>query len=357
MELLAWLAPKAMSGIVTFEHHDFVRALAFENGQLLWASCNRREEQLGAILLRSRVITERALADVVETRAETGVPLGKVLLMSSLVREPLLVEILATKIRETVIDIATWSTGTFELLPRPLPAGTGIAATVAIDAALRIADRRADLLANAILTLGLDDTYFFAPPSAQPPAEPDETLDLGAIWQLASEHQHAAEIVAANFGERTRVLVALAEMVQQQRLVIDRRRRSRTNSAIELAAGARSRLGKGDKAGAFELAQHALHADPTDADVRCAFAATERAYVADLARGMLGKHRVPKRTGTAPLPTHLSELHHELYQRIDGCWDVLSIIRGASAREAEAICALAELTQIGVVQFTDSAMP
>ena len=72
---------------------------------------------------------------------------------------------------------------------------------------------------------------------------------------------------------------------------------------------------------------------------------------------MLGKHRVPKRTGTAPLPTHLSELHHELYQRIDGCWDVLSIIRGASAREAEAICALAELTQIGVVQFTDSAMP
>ena len=39
------------------------------------------------ILVRSGLVAERALADALEARAETGVPLGKVLLMSGLITE------------------------------------------------------------------------------------------------------------------------------------------------------------------------------------------------------------------------------------------------------------------------------
>ncbi|HWJ28339.1 MAG TPA: hypothetical protein VNS32_17470, partial [Flavisolibacter sp.] len=61
------------------------------------------------ILTRSGFVAERKLAESLETRAETGVPLGKVLLMSGLITEIDLIEILATKIRETITDVLTWT--------------------------------------------------------------------------------------------------------------------------------------------------------------------------------------------------------------------------------------------------------
>ncbi|HPH69501.1 MAG TPA: hypothetical protein PLF40_27305, partial [Kofleriaceae bacterium] len=80
-DVLAWAARRGISGVVSFERRNVTRTLGFDSGMLLWASSNRREEQLGAVLIRSRNVPERALADALETRAETGVPLGKVLLM------------------------------------------------------------------------------------------------------------------------------------------------------------------------------------------------------------------------------------------------------------------------------------
>ena len=71
-----------------------------EDGTVMWASSNRRDEQLGVILVRSGIVAERALAEALEARAETGVPLGKVLLMSGVITEPALVEILSSAVVE-----------------------------------------------------------------------------------------------------------------------------------------------------------------------------------------------------------------------------------------------------------------
>src|SRR5262249_56203406 len=93
----------------------------------------------------------------------------------------------------------------------------------------------------------------------------------------------------------TRPADPLAKMVEQHRLVIARRQRERTNSAVELAAGARGRLRQGDRAGALAMATQALHQDPSDADVRKTFAQIERARVPEVAKQLLSRHRVPKR--------------------------------------------------------------
>src|SRR5690606_5453523 len=103
------------------------------------------------------------------------------------------------------------------------------------------------------------------------------------------------DIAAAFAGERYAVYDKLAAMVQAGQLVIDRRARERTNSAVELAAGARGRLRGGDRAGAFAMASQALVQDPSDAEVRKTFAQAERARVAEVAKQLLSRHRVPKR--------------------------------------------------------------
>src|SRR5687767_2831207 len=84
-DVLEWAARRKLSAPLTFEHESTLRSLVVEDGIIVWASSNRRDEQLGVILARSGFVTERALAEALEARVESGVPLGKVLLMSGLI--------------------------------------------------------------------------------------------------------------------------------------------------------------------------------------------------------------------------------------------------------------------------------
>src|SRR3982750_3745593 len=156
-DVLEWTGRRKLSGPLTFGGGGTVRSLTLEEGAIVWASSNRRDEQLGVILVRSGIVAERALADALEARAETGVPLGKVLLMSGLITEAALVEILATKIRETVTDVVTWNEGQFDLVPRTQPSAAGVNAELGIDVCLKVAHRRAERMTEIMSILGTDD--------------------------------------------------------------------------------------------------------------------------------------------------------------------------------------------------------
>lgn len=355
-DVLEWVGRRKLSAPLTFERRGLVRSLVVEDGVVVWASSNRREEQLGVILVRSGLVAERALADALEARAETGVPLGKVLLMSGLITELELVEILATKIRETVTDIVTWTDGTFEAVPRSQPSSAGVSATLSIQICLTVAHRRATRMAEIMGVLGGDDVTFYVPPTALPPTGDDQVIDQVKLWSLAGDRLTAAEIAATFSGERFSTYDGLARMVESGHLVIDRRHRARTNSAVELAAGARGRLRHGDRAGALAMAKQALHQDPSDAEVRKTFAQSERARVAEVAKQLLARHSVPRRITelTAQLTTDLGLTENEvaLANRIDGRWDLLSIVRAAGMREAEALLALHHLAEVGVVELS-----
>lgn len=355
-DVLEWAGRRKVSGPITFERKGIVRSLVVEDGNIVWASSNRREEQLGVILTRSGLVAERALAESLETRAETGVPLGKVLLMAGLISEVDLVEILATKIRETVTDVATWSDGTFDAVPKGQTPATGVNANLKIDVCLTVARRRMQRMNDIMTILGADDVTFYVAPTINPPASDgdDDVVDIGKVWSLAGDRRTAADITASFSGERYATFDALAKMVESGHLTVDRRNRERTNSAVELAAGARGRLRQGDRAGAFAMASQALLQDPNDAEVRKTFTAIERARVAEVAKQLLSRHRVPRRLKDVELDGEdlgLNPAEIDLAGRVDGRWDLLSLIRSASVREAEALLAFAHLAEVGVVDL------
>lgn len=354
-DALEWVAKKKLSAPLTFERRGLVRSLVVEDGLIVWASSNRRDEQLGVILVRSGLVAERALADALEARAETGVPLGKVLLMSGLITEGDLVDILATKIRETVTDVITWVDGQFDITPRNQPS-TGVAAHLEVDICLTVARRRATRMTEIMEVLGADDVMFYVPPDAAPPdSHPNDVIDAPKAWTLAGDRNTAAEIAASFAGARYATFDKLADMVRGGQLVIDRRHRERTNSAVELAAGARGRLRHGDRAGAFAMASQALHQDPSDPEVRKTFNLIQRARVAEVAKRLLSQHRVPKRVREPSPSLGLTEAEIELANRVDGRWDLLSLIRSANVREAEALLAFSRLAELGVVDLGGAA--
>ena len=99
------------------------------------------------------------------------------------------------------------------------------------------------------------------------------------------------------------------------------------------------------------MASQALHQDPSDSEVRKTFVQAERARVAEVAKQLLSRHRVPKRLKTASTSLGLSDAEVELANRVDGRWDLLSLIRAANMREAEALLAFAHLAGVGVVEL------
>lgn len=350
-DVLEWVGRRRLATPITFEHRGTQRSLVVEAGSIVWASSNRRDEQLGVILVRSGMVAERALAEALEARAETGVPLGKVLLMSGLIAEADLTEILATKIRETVTDVVTWTEGQFDVVPRSQPPATGVNAQLPIEICLTVARRRAARMTAVMDVLGSDDATFHVPPSALPPPPDGQVTDLSRIWAMAGDRRTASDIAASLSGERYAAYDALARLVEAGRLTVDRRHRERTNSAVELAAGARGRLRQGDRAGALAMANQALLQDPSDAEVRKTFTHIERARVAEVAKQLLSRHRVPKRL-RAPAPEHgLNATELELANRVDGRWDLLSLVKSAGVREAEALLAFAHLAEVGVVEL------
>ncbi|HWU88838.1 MAG TPA: DUF4388 domain-containing protein, partial [Kofleriaceae bacterium] len=250
-DVLEWVARRKVSAPLTFEHRGTVRSLLVEDGLVMWASSNQRDEQLGVILVRCGLIAERALAEALEARTETGVSLGKVLLMAGLIGEHELIDILATKIRETVTDLVTWTEGTFEIVPRAQPLATGVNAQLPIDVCLTVARRRAARMTQIMNALGGDEVMFYVPPNAvPPPAAEGQVIAPARLWALAGDRHTAGEIAAMFGGERFAVYDGLVAMLESGRLVIDHRVRERTSSAVELAAGARARLHQGDRAGA-----------------------------------------------------------------------------------------------------------
>ena len=351
-DVLEWAAKRRLSAPITFERRGVTRSVVVEDGVVMWASSNRRDEQLGVILVRSGIVAERALADSLEARAETGVPLGKVLLMAGMITEAALVDILTTKIRETITDVVTWTEGSFDIVPRGTIAATGVATPMTMEICLDVGRRRYARMADIMALLGSDDVTFYVPPSAKPPETAiGASIDASRVWALAGDRHTAADIAAAFSGERFATYDALATMVASDLLVIDRRHRERTNSAVELAAGARGRLRAGDRAGAFAMALQALHQDPSDAEVRKTFQQIERARVAEVAKQLLARHRVPKRRRDPTPEMGLSTAELELAARVDGRWDLLSLVRSANVREAEALLAFSRLAEAGVVEL------
>jgi hypothetical protein len=233
---------------------------------------------------------------------------------------------------------------------------TGVNAQLPIEICLTVARRRLSRMGQIMNVLGTDEVTFYVPPNAIPPPSVEgQVLDHARLWTLAGDRRTAGEIAAMFGGERFAVYDALVAMLESGRLVIDHRLRERTNSAVELAAGARGRLRQGDRAGALAMATQALHQDPSDPDVRRTFSQAERARVAEIAKQLLSRHYVPRlaRPLTSDLVTELalSQAELELAARVDGRWDILSLVRSATVREAEALLAFARLAEVGVVEL------
>ena len=124
-DLTVWMANRKTSGTLTVERGPEQQIFDLEDGAAVRAASNNPRQYLGQFLLHYELLTEEQLQHAYRTQKETGVRLGRILVMIGLVPEEQVIQCLRIKIAETLLHAFRWPDGRFHLSTPAAPSSTG----------------------------------------------------------------------------------------------------------------------------------------------------------------------------------------------------------------------------------------
>ncbi|HTN51758.1 MAG TPA: DUF4388 domain-containing protein [Anaeromyxobacter sp.] len=356
-ELVEMLARRAMSGTLACERGTIRKTIYLREGAAVGAASNDPREFLGQLLLNFGHIGEDQLSKAFQTQEETKVRLGKVLVMVGLVPPETIRDVLAIKIRETLLDVYLWDSGLFTLDDTPPPPVDEMDATVPL----------ADISHEAEFRATAWSAFRAQFPTGAAPLDVDEskvapdlspsTVD-GRLLALAREGKTVDEIGlalhATDFSLYQR-LYALARqgIVRAAPPTPPAGADDEAARAADLVERARGLLADGRADDAELAATRAVGIAPGLAAARALLAEAEQALAARLRRELLEPPLHPQlkvaSQGLARL--RLSAADRYLLSRCDGRRSVADLARVAPLRELDVLKAIRRFAESELVEL------
>src|SRR6266568_7438978 len=113
-EILAWIAMHELTGTAHFNRQSTKKELAFEEGKLDASWSNDPRETLGQALVRGLLIGEEALFSALLRQEKDGRRLGEILVADGVLTEEQLIQTLRANAEEHVCDLFLWPDGRFD---------------------------------------------------------------------------------------------------------------------------------------------------------------------------------------------------------------------------------------------------
>lgn len=358
-DLLQFLAAGRKSGTLRFDRGKVTKQVYFQNGLIVGSKSNDPREYLGQVLLHYGKVDESQLQAAREIQRTSGGKLGEVLVQQGFLTEDQVLEILKTRTLDAIYDLFVWTEGEFEFYDdEPLPPDL-IAIEVEPTSVIMEGIYRLDELAR----------YRTLVPSDR------SIIELNAGWtsslKLGKEyrrilffvekrmsvaeicyHMHASAFhvygqlytlinegvarVAGELPEETRPEIAKVEDLPE--------------SVTEMIWSAQRKLDT-DSEGALQLVQKALQQQPNNPEAQALLLAAEEKYVKHVYATDLSPQAVPQLL-VAPSDLTLQEIDPQagfVLSRINGSWDIQSILSICPFREADCLRMIRDLLQRGII--------
>ena len=359
-DLLQFLAAGRKSGTLKFDRGKITKQVYFKNGLIVGSKSNDPREYLGQVLLHFGKVDETQLKAAREAQRTSGAKLGEVLVEQGYLTENEVLEILKTRTLDAIYDLFVWTDGEFEFFDEePLP-----------EDLLLIEVEPTTVIMEGIYRLDELARYRTLVPSDR------SILELAAGWtsslKLGKEfrqilffvekrmsvaeicyHMHASAFhvygqlyTLINEGV-ARVCGELPEGSPPPVAEVE----DLPESVTEMIWSAERKLEE-DPEAALLIIQKALHEQPNSAEAQALLPAAEEKYVKSVYdSGALSPHSVPQ------LLVQPSELTNQqidpqegfVLSRINGSWDVQSILSICPFREADCLRMIRKLMERGVV--------
>ena len=377
-DLLQWLSLGQKTGTLVVSNKAVEKKIFFKNGRVISSASNDPREYLGQFLMSHGYMSEPELMKGMQVQAESGILLGKILVMIDVISEEELQRLMRMKAEEAIYDIFLWRDGEFRFDDDALPLQEMIPLQVDVTGIIMEGTRRVDEWQRIRLLI---------PSEALVPAvlkhldeEVADRLQFDDAQRMVvaaiDGKRNVADIVLESRSSSFLVAETLYRLVREG--FIELREPSPEKAAAVAAQTAPAISAKmpaiaetpEDEVSAlltraqqalrgrdYEKAQRLLKAaenlDPNHPKVRNAIKGAEAAIVSDLRTQGLHDSKVPTVAKSFDDIAKMNFTPNEgfMLSRVNGQWDIGSLIKISPIREPDALLIFYRLWKDGIIAF------
>jgi hypothetical protein len=368
-DLLQWLSLGQKTGTLVVTNKAVEKKIFFKSGRVISSASNDPREYLGQFLMSHGYLTEPELTKAMEVQRQSGMLLGKILVMIEVIREDELVRLMRLKAEEEIYDIFLWTDGEFHFIDNELPRQELIALQVDVTGIIMEGTRRVDewmrireVIPNEVVV-----------PVLEKPIPEDVDLEevQEPVVRAIDGKRTIADIVLESRSSAFRVSETLCALAREGYVrFIDPSAQKAAAIAAEInvtppfgvgateedeIASMLNRAQQAIRGGDFEKAQRLLKAaqnlDPNHPRVRTAVKAAETLIINELRRDGLLENKVPRVSRSLDEITTMNFTPNEgfILSRINGQWDIGSLIKISPIRETDALLIFHKLWKDGII--------
>src|SRR5688500_10078198 len=346
-DLLQFLAAGRKTGTLKFGRGKVIKEIYFQNGLIVGANTNDPKEYFGQVLIHYGKLDEAQLQAAMELQRKSGGKLGEILSTKGFLTEAEVLEILRIRTLDLIYDLFLWEEAHFEFFDNePLP-----------DDIIRIEVVPTNVIMEGIYRIDELARFRTLIPSDRAVLELvagwTSTLSLGKeirqILYFLEKRMSVAEICYNMHASSFHIYAQLYELVNKgiARVVgeavapqeVSADTSNLPEATTELLWVARRELKEDNIEMALSVVQQGLQREPKNEEAQALLAQTEELFIRKVYDSDLSPQSIPNVLVQPDTLTHeqISPQEGFVLSRINGVWDVQSILSICPFREADSL--------------------
>jgi hypothetical protein len=364
-DLLQWLSMAEKTGTLVISALGIEKKVFFREGRIISSASNDPREYLCQFLMSHGYIDEGQVKRAMEEQARTRVLIGMVLVNMGAVEEKNLAHLMRRKAEESIYDIFLWKEGEFSFIDGELPDMEMIPLRIDVTGLLMEGSRRVDEW-NRIRRV-IPDKY--AIPVVERSIEMESLPEVPRrILSAINGHRSIEELVLESRSSHFIVSRTVYELVESghARILPDGKKvagptpsaevralRTETEEVQGLLNHAQEALRSGDYEKGLRMITAAQNVDPNNGRVVVALKGAKNVIAGALEREGIVAKKVPKLVKSFEEISGMNFSSNEgfMLSRVNGVWDLGSIIKISPLRELDSMLIFRKLKQDGIIEL------
>jgi hypothetical protein len=353
-DVLQWVAAGHKTGTLHVERRSIKKRIILRDGHIYSSWSNDPRESLGQFLIRFRLVSEEQLFRALTAQEEKGRPIGSILVGEGLLQEEDLKSALKAKAEETIFDLFLWPAGRFEFHEGEFPADILITLDTPVTPVILEGIRRVDEWQRIRAVFPSMETTFRAVPDQPEPEEPLERELLALAGSAKSLAEMSLELRRSEFETAVLVFALHARgLLDIDKVGAEASSRDTVGAIQELLGLAYRRLQEKRYDGAIQAYEEVLALDRLNQHAKKGLLAAAEARGRQASLNRVARDKVPRVAVDFATLTQQNLDPNEgfVLSRVNGEWDVHSILKLCPMSEDEALLIFARLLDRKLIEL------
>ncbi|MEJ2420967.1 MAG: DUF4388 domain-containing protein [Acidobacteriota bacterium] len=356
-DVMQWLAQGRKTGILHVRSADGIgKKVYFKQGDVLSTASSSPREYLGQFLISRGYISEEQLNRAIETQLETGIKLGRILVRVGIMEEEPLKKMLQLKAEESLFDLFLWDEGEFVFEEKEEIEGDLVPVSLDVMSLVMEGIRRKDEWARIREVFPTDNVVLKALEGGAGHPGKLDSADLKRVLAAVDGRRSLAEMAMELHA--TPFFVASHAFALYEKKLVETAGEHRPpeevqydNISGQILAQAERFLAAERLDDAVNLLKYRLKKTPDDKKARALLARTEKLmnerFFEDVVQpGTVLTLKVPLEKLSS---YDLTPQQGYIATRVNGIWDIASILKVCPMSQDEAHTAIRKLLEMGVL--------